>query len=360
MAKSLLFLPDISGFTNFVNHTELEHSQHIISELLEILINANKLEMTLAEIEGDALFFYKENSIPPIAKIIDQAKVMYQQFHQHLRQYEYQRICQCGACQTAQELELKFVVHAGEINFIQLQGFKKPHGKEVILVHRLMKNKVPINEYLLLTNSVKQDKYTTEPPQVSFRELQDSYDAGTIAYQYADILVFQEDLSELLPLNTGIETKDPIVAKIRIDRPAKELFELISNFRFRALWNTSAKFLYQEDKVNRLGSTHVCIIEDRQIHFETITKLNQKDQMIYGEKTTDIPLLKQASSYFTVTEDNPGSWLTVELHMVPKNFFGWLAKPFMKRQFKKNGVNLINTLKEVAESRADEKLEESP
>jgi len=32
--KTFLFIPDISGFMEFVNETEVEHSQHIISERL--------------------------------------------------------------------------------------------------------------------------------------------------------------------------------------------------------------------------------------------------------------------------------------------------------------------------------------
>lgn len=60
MIKSLLFIPDISGFTQFVKTTEIEHSQHVIAELLEVLIDANSLNLELAEIEGDALFFIKK------------------------------------------------------------------------------------------------------------------------------------------------------------------------------------------------------------------------------------------------------------------------------------------------------------
>jgi len=59
MAQSLLFIPDISGFTHFIQNTEAEHSQHVISELLEVLINANTQNLKLAEVEGDALFFIK-------------------------------------------------------------------------------------------------------------------------------------------------------------------------------------------------------------------------------------------------------------------------------------------------------------
>ena len=45
--RALLFMPDISGFTVFVNDTEINHSQHIIRELLEILIDSNSLKMQI-------------------------------------------------------------------------------------------------------------------------------------------------------------------------------------------------------------------------------------------------------------------------------------------------------------------------
>lgn len=59
-----VFIPDISGFTNFVKQTEISHSKHIISELLEAIINSNILDLKVAEIEGDAFFFIERNSFP--------------------------------------------------------------------------------------------------------------------------------------------------------------------------------------------------------------------------------------------------------------------------------------------------------
>ena len=55
----LIFIPDISGFTRFVNQTEIEHSRYIIEELLETIINSNQLGLKVSEIEGDAILFYK-------------------------------------------------------------------------------------------------------------------------------------------------------------------------------------------------------------------------------------------------------------------------------------------------------------
>jgi hypothetical protein len=55
--RGLLFIPDISGFSQFVNEVELEHSRFIIQQLLEVLIRANDSGLQISEIEGDAILF---------------------------------------------------------------------------------------------------------------------------------------------------------------------------------------------------------------------------------------------------------------------------------------------------------------
>ena len=62
-SNSFLFVPDITGFTEFVNKTEIDHSQHIISELLENIIDSNQLGLEISEVEGDAVLFYKKNDV---------------------------------------------------------------------------------------------------------------------------------------------------------------------------------------------------------------------------------------------------------------------------------------------------------
>ena len=67
--STFLFIPDISGFTEFVNKTKIDHSKHIITELLEIIINSDQLGLTVSEIEGVAVLFYREN-VPDLKDII--------------------------------------------------------------------------------------------------------------------------------------------------------------------------------------------------------------------------------------------------------------------------------------------------
>lgn len=152
MSQSFLLIPDISGFTNFVKNTEKKHSIHIVSELLETIIDANILDLELAEIEGDAVFYYKEDYVPNYEDLLKQVKKMYLAFHTYLRAYETRRICPCGACETAINLALKFVSHIGELDFIQVKQIKKPFGESVIQIHRILKNSVDADEYLLTSN----------------------------------------------------------------------------------------------------------------------------------------------------------------------------------------------------------------
>jgi hypothetical protein len=147
----LLFIPDISGFTQFVHTTEIDHSQHIISELLELIINANEMQLEVSEIEGDAVLFFRMGKPPSIASIASQVKKMFIDFHTYRRIIERDRVCQCGACSTAANLTLKFLVHFGDIAISDIKGHKKLMGRGVILVHRLLKNNITDNEYVLMT-----------------------------------------------------------------------------------------------------------------------------------------------------------------------------------------------------------------
>ncbi|PIX12110.1 MAG: DUF2652 domain-containing protein, partial [Flavobacteriaceae bacterium CG_4_8_14_3_um_filter_31_8] len=86
MKKALYYMPDISGFTKFVNNTEVEHSIHIIAELLEILLDSTTLDLQLVEIEGDALFMFT-TKIPSYEQLMQQITTMLEAFHKHTKNY---------------------------------------------------------------------------------------------------------------------------------------------------------------------------------------------------------------------------------------------------------------------------------
>ena len=130
--QAIILIPDISGFTDFTSATEIDHSAHIITELLELIIESNETGFTLAEIEGDAVLFYRKG--PPLMReeLENQCLDMFSKFHQQLNIIERDTVCQCGACQSATNLTLKFIVHFGQIKEIKVAQFVKATGVDMI------------------------------------------------------------------------------------------------------------------------------------------------------------------------------------------------------------------------------------
>src|SRR5216110_1518732 len=147
--QALILIPDISGFTDFTSATEIDHSAHIITELLELIIASNETEFTLAEIEGDAVLFYRKGTALSHEQLVNQCLKMFSKFHQQLKIIERDTVCQCGACQSATNLTLKFIVHFGYIKEIRVAQFVKATGVDMIVAHRLLKNDVDSHEYIL-------------------------------------------------------------------------------------------------------------------------------------------------------------------------------------------------------------------
>ena len=60
-------------------------------------------------------------------------------------------LCPCDGCQQAGDLRIKVVAHLGQVTRQKIARRQELAGVDVILVHRLLKNNVPVAEYLLLT-----------------------------------------------------------------------------------------------------------------------------------------------------------------------------------------------------------------
>jgi len=342
MQKALLFIPDISGFTEFVHHTDIKHSGHIISELLEILIDSNTTGLELAEIEGDALFFYKIEDTLDVSQIKRQIYAMYLAFHTHLKRYEYERICQCGACSSAYNLEIKFIVHYGEIDFIKVKESHKPFGSNVIQIHRLLKNEVPLPEYALFTKSI----LDLNNDNVTPTNLVATYDFGAIEYNYEGLSHLKKALPYVAPIPKEVPKHKLFISTEIVNLPILELYEVISNFDYRLLWVKGVDTLeYDKNKVNRAGQKHKCLIAKNQVASQiTVTKKVEDGQLVYGESTTNIPLTKQVNVYYVLEHSKEGfTKLNIEVYADFK-LFGRLLKPVLSKKLEKNLLENIKDL----------------
>ncbi|MEO9513218.1 MAG: DUF2652 domain-containing protein [Flavobacteriaceae bacterium] len=362
MSKSLLFIPDISGYTKFIQTTEVEHSQHVISELLEVLVNANTQELKLAEIEGDALFFYKENEIPSQENLLAQIESMFTAFYSHLKMLEKNRICPCNACATAPNLELKIVAHSGNLQHIEVQGNRKPFGEQVIEAHRLLKNSVDSDNYVLISRALALDiqlspSYSSKMYQ--FRQGTDAYDGREIDYLYSIIDTKDLKLRGFEAPNM-VSMKKPPHIRIKKNYPvsAEELMEYITNYSYRNHWTDGIDALeYTENEVTRVGSEHCCVINGKRLNFTTVTKDVKEGSLIYGEHTTSPPIVDELYQFYVFTPITDTSCtLETEVYLKTKSPLKKLVLALLaKRLIKKNVDTALNGLLEFVKKISKDK-----
>ncbi|MFS4457299.1 DUF2652 domain-containing protein [Maribacter sp. 2304DJ31-5] len=303
---AIYFIPDISGFTDFVTNTEIEHSKHIIAELLEILLDNNIIHLELAEIEGDALFMYTRK-LPEFKKLAAQSKLMLRKFKAHLSLYESRRICNCGACISAPNLKLKFIVHYGEIAFMRVKKIIKPYGKDVIKVHRLLKNSLQIDQYLLVTsNTVDFYEVDMQRDYPSFKKGRDRYDFGSFTYffdDYSGINTEKKGLHMRIPSKPAGEPKLLLNEYTNLD--ILNTYKIISSFEHRTKWyKLIDDLIYDEFRVNRGGTVHNCVSGSEVYKVETLSTVAMDDAYIYAERTQDIENLSDFSFYITLFKDS--------------------------------------------------------
>lgn len=145
--KANLIIPDISGFTRFVHTIDEVTGNMVIYRLLSAIMESNILNLKVAEIEGDAILFFKKGKKLPPDEILRQFDLMLKNFN-----LEVNRLSEEIGEQI--DLSLKLIAHYGPTADYNLSGFHKLYGKTVIAAHRLLKNSIKSNIYVLITNEL--------------------------------------------------------------------------------------------------------------------------------------------------------------------------------------------------------------
>ena len=160
--KVVLLIADISGYTDFMlaNEKSLEHSHLIIGELIKTILAEVELPLTLAKLEGDAVFLYAVKDDAFAERAEDLGARLLRFFHvfaNKVGELTLSSFCKCGACANIEKLKLKVIVHSGRCAFYEIANLTELSGVDVIVAHRLLKNSVGRSEYVLLTEAAQQD-----------------------------------------------------------------------------------------------------------------------------------------------------------------------------------------------------------
>jgi hypothetical protein len=156
--RAILLIADIGGYTRFmkVHRYNLSHAQNTVAMLLETILDAAK-GMQLAKLEGDAAFLWMPVKNDDTFAKANQALIdIRRAFLKKQATLVVDRMCNCDSCMQIEQLTLKFVAHEGEVALQKVKQHTELAGVDVILVHRMLKNDVPLKEYALLTDELHQ------------------------------------------------------------------------------------------------------------------------------------------------------------------------------------------------------------
>jgi hypothetical protein len=350
--RGLLFIPDISGFTQFVNEVEIEHSRFIIQQLLEILIKANDKELDISEIEGDAILFYKFGEPQKLESLYQQVEKMFLGFHEYLIAYDHRKICQCKACISAVDLSLKIITHYGEFTPLNVQSFNKLIGKDVIVAHQLLKNDIAQHEYWLVTKNLLQDKQPAQLAQwMHWNSGAKQTGSGEISFLYTQL----GPLKNTIPRpqtneDTGNKSKMLSVSRdYEVD--VKTLCYTVVHFEFRHLWYGGIKAIDEvEHFLPGVGSRHRHVLENGKIEMMYISSFlyDPEGRTVFSETNQ-----KDKSSFYFIAEKTGehSSRLTLELYFQPniirQTFFSLFEKKKKEQEFRRSLQRLDKVLKEM-------------
>ncbi|HYV94225.1 MAG TPA: DUF2652 domain-containing protein [Chitinophagales bacterium] len=288
MAENVtIFIPDISGYTEFVSKIEIEHGAFYLNHLLETIVNSIGDDFLVSEIEGDAVLLYRKGTPPTRKEIIDQCIRTFKAFHSELGTLAASTLCQCGACLGARNLTLKFVVHFGAIAEINVARFVKASGVDMVIAHRLLKNSIPEHEYVLATSSyLKNVPDKDEPHELEWSEWKEEYPSiGVVEFNFASLSSVKKSLPPVFYPETSFisaDSKQSIEKDILIDASYIYVHDCLLDMEHRR--NFLEGYIRGEgDPMLHRGAHHTCIYNERKVFIEPKHLEASPGEIIYEE-----------------------------------------------------------------------------
>ncbi len=248
-------LADIGGYTKFLTGVGIEHAKEITEHLLNRLIKSTERNWKVANVMGDCVFFYSQTPAPP-ADTYRLLRGLHEEFQDAQLDIASGSTCRCGACDRTEDLSLKFVVHAGEFDVQNIGGRKELIGQDIIVATRLLKNSVPVSEYVIATHAAPG---VAEAAGVTTQTGRDELESiGLMEYSYVDLGPVRDAYKKSKEFHVTIEQSSVSVA-IDIDAPANVVWDALKA-ESRPIWQvTVIKEEHIQGPVDAVGEVHSCI-----------------------------------------------------------------------------------------------------
>jgi len=243
-------IADITGYTQYLSGSELDHAQQTLTALLNLLIAHTKPPLVISRLAGDAVISYGlREGFPSGQVFVEMIEDTYLSFRRLLELMVRNTTCPCNACRNIGSLDLKFFVHYGEFAVQRLDAHDELVGSDVNMVHRLTKNHVTeatgLKAYTLYTRA--------------------AIDQLGLAGELDQFITLEETYEHLPPVQIFVQDMHPVwdakrdALQVRI-APDNELYRLETAIAAprEAVWN----YFVQPEHFNvLLGGDRTAIVQ---------------------------------------------------------------------------------------------------
>ncbi len=283
--NATILIPDISGFTEFMTTTELSHGTRAINMLIESIVNAIGEEYEVSEIEGDAVLLIKKGPAPSRQEILDSCMKIFNGFHFQRKWMQQFTLCPCGACRAISDLTIKFVVHHGPLMEFKVGRFVKQSGTEMIIAHRLLKNSISNNEYLLITEKLLENSADT-PDGItsSWSSSSEQYSSiGQVDYRFILLNEARKNVPDPPMPPTAYQADNTPFHEVHIDANYMDVYMQMMNIPARAAWMEGLQRVEQDMPEVFVGTQHVCVFDDFTATISPLRMSLDGENIIYAE-----------------------------------------------------------------------------
>ena len=262
--RGFILIADITGYTTYLNESELEHAQGTLTDLLELLIEHTKSPLIISRLEGDAVISYGlEGGFLSGQTFLETIENTYVDFRRAIELMVLNNSCRCNACANVSLLDLKFFVHFGSFVLQQIGNHEELLGTDVNLIHRLLKNSVSadtgIRAYLLCTEAAVAALGFDDPGASMTLHTETVPDLGEAAVWVMDMTpVYESRASD----DRIVFERGEVIGKIEVDSvlPPQVVWDYLSNPEFRKVLFGSDRQEITDRKAGRIarGSAFQC------------------------------------------------------------------------------------------------------
>jgi hypothetical protein len=242
--EGTLVIADITGYTTYLNESELEHAQDSLASLMELMIEDTRPPLVISRLEGDAVISYApEGTIFQGQTLLEAIENTYVDFRRAREQMVLNTTCPCNACQNIPNLDLKFFLHYGTFAVQKLGEHEELVGSDVNLLFRLVKNSIPeklgFHAYAALTEATVLGLAFGELAQSLVRHTEPDEAAGEVNLFVYDLTAVWERSHE--ERDVAVKPEDAMISfEDDIDLASAQLWDYLTMPEYR-------KVLYDSD-----------------------------------------------------------------------------------------------------------------